>query len=96
MTSMGEGAKKILPRRRINMIDGLVSSHCCVLNSSERLDLIKKSNQIAALMAEIEVDRTKQKEDARKQKEESQKKKDERNQICRQKKRRRKEIARSV
>ena len=40
--SQGEGTKKILPQRHLNMIDGLVSSHCCVLNSVERLDLIKK------------------------------------------------------
>ena len=84
--SQGEGAKKRLPQRRLNMIDGLVSSHCCVLNSAERLDLIKKSNQIAALMAEIEVDRSKQKEEARKRKEEAQKEKDERRQNRLQKK----------
>jgi len=40
LDSQGEGAKRRLPQRRLNFIDGTVSSHCGVLNSNERLQLI--------------------------------------------------------
>jgi len=40
LDSQDEGAKRRLPQRRLNFIDGTVSSHCGVLNSNERLQLI--------------------------------------------------------
>ena len=39
--SKGEGARKRLPQRRLNMMDGGISSYCCVLNSEERRFLMK-------------------------------------------------------
>ena len=78
------------------MIDGLVSSHCCVLNSPEWLELVKKSNQIAALMTEIEVNRMKQKEEAQKLKEDAQKKKEDRKQLRLKKKREEEKKAKEV
>ena len=49
--SQGKGAKKRLPQRRLNFVDGQVSSHCSVLNSDARMKLIQLSNQVAAVMA---------------------------------------------
>ena len=66
--SQGEGAKKRLPQRRLNMVDGSVSSHCCILNSTERLELVRRSNEVAAIMGEIEVDRLRAKEATKKKK----------------------------
>ena len=55
--SKGEGAKKKLPQRRLNIIDSGINSHCRVLNNSERIELIKKSNHVADVMGELENER---------------------------------------
>ena len=55
--SQGEGAKKRLPQRRLNFIDGTVSSHCGVLNSKERLVLIRQANEVAGVLGDLETDR---------------------------------------
>ena len=67
--SQGEGAKKKLPQRRLNMVDAAISSHCCILNSTERLELIRKSNEVAAIMGEIETDRLRIREENKRKKE---------------------------
>ena len=51
------------------MVDAAISSHCCILNSTERLELIQKSNEVAAIMGEIEVDRLRIREENKKKKE---------------------------
>ena len=61
--SQGEGAKKRLPQRRLNFIDGMVSSHCSVLNSPHRLDLIRQANEVSAVMADLEAERNDAKEE---------------------------------
>ena len=55
--SQGEGAKKRFPQRRLNFIDGTVSSHCRVLNSKERLVLIRQANEVAGVLGDLETDR---------------------------------------
>ena len=67
--SQGEGAKKKLPQRHLNMVDEAIFSHCCILNSAERLELIRKSNEVAAIMGELEVDRLRIREENKRKKE---------------------------
>ena len=66
--SQGKGAKKRLPQRRLNFIDGTVSSHCGVLNSPERLNLIRQANEVSAVMADLEKERLEKKEEKRRKK----------------------------
>ena len=51
------------------MVDAAISSHCCILNSTERLELIRKSNKVAAIMGEIETDRLRIREENKRKKE---------------------------
>ena len=67
--SQGDGAKRRLPQRRLNMVDAEISSHCCILHSKERLELIRRSNEVAAIMGEIETDRIRIKEANKKKRE---------------------------
>ena len=41
--AVGEGALKRLPQRRLNFINGSISSYCSILNSPERLEKIRQS-----------------------------------------------------
>jgi len=66
----GEGAKKLLPQRRLNFIDGMISSHFSLLNSADKLDLTRQANEVSAVLADLEVDRQEKKEQQRKKKEE--------------------------
>ena len=50
-------ALKRLPQIRINLIDGSISSYCYILNSPERLDMIKQTNNLASVLGDIESDR---------------------------------------
>ena len=59
--SQGEGARKKMAKRRINLLDGKINSHCCVLNSDERQNLIQQANEVAAVMADLENERQKEK-----------------------------------
>ena len=67
--SQGEGAKKRLPQRRLNFVDGMISSHCSVLNSTERLALIRQANEVSAVMADLEEERHEKKEEQKRKKE---------------------------
>ena len=58
----GEGARKCLPARRLNMIHTCISSWCSVLNSKDRLVLIKQANELAKVLGEIEKDREDEKQ----------------------------------
>ena len=53
--SMGEGARKRLPQRHLNMTDATISSHCAILNSEERMHMIKEVQELAAVMADIDL-----------------------------------------
>ena len=66
--SKGDGVKKRIAQRRLNMIDATVSSHCAVLNSAERMHLIKQANEVAAVLADIELEQIQKREKSRKEK----------------------------
>lgn len=67
--SHGKFVHKRLPQRRLNLIDSTISSQCTILNSEERMKLIKKANEVAAVIADIEIDRAKKREENKKKKE---------------------------
>jgi hypothetical protein len=73
----GEGARKRLPTRRLNMIDGNISSWCLVLNSPERLELIRQANELAKVLGELEEDCLREKEEKQRKALEEEKKKQE-------------------
>ena len=51
--SQGEGTMKKLLERRLNFVDGTISSHCGVLNSPERLALIRQAHEVSAVIANL-------------------------------------------
>ena len=61
--SHGQFVHKRLPQRRLNLIDSTISSHFTILNSEERMKLIKKANEVASVIADIEIDRAKKREE---------------------------------
>ena len=76
--AQGDGAKKRLPQRRLNFVDGQVSAHCSILNSDDRLKLINLSNEVAAVMADIQNDRSQEREKTRARKEQEEAEKEQR------------------
>ena len=64
--AVGERALKRLPQRRLNFIDGSISSYCSILNSPERLELIRQANKLASILCGLESDRIREKEDKKK------------------------------
>ena len=79
--SKGWGAKARLPKRRLNMIDGNISSYCTVLNGPDRLNLVREANLLAGVLGDIDRERTHAKEIAKKQKEKEDAEKEERSKI---------------
>ena len=61
--SIGDRALKRLPKQRLNIIDGSILSYCSILNSPELLHMIKKENELASVLCDIEFDRLGAKED---------------------------------
>ena len=59
--AQGKWAKKKIPKRRLNLIDSQVSAHCVVLNDPARLDLIKQTAEVAAVLGDLENDRLRNK-----------------------------------
>ena len=59
--AQGKGAKKKIPKRRLNLIDSQVSAHFVVLNDPARLDLIKQTAEVAAVLGDLENDRLRNK-----------------------------------
>eukprot|EP00957_Ditylum_brightwellii_P108051 8243527-Ditylum_brightwellii.AAC.1 len=57
-----EGAIQRLTARRLNMIDACISSWFSVLNSKDRLVLIKQANELVKVLGEIEKDREDEKQ----------------------------------
>ena len=55
--AIGDRNLNRLPQQRLNLIDGCISSYCSILNSPERLDLIKKANKLVSVLSDIESDR---------------------------------------
>ena len=78
------------------MVDGTISSQCCVLNSEERLKLVRKANEVAAILAEIEIERIKRKEEVRKEKADKEAKKEERRKLRMEKNKQKEKEAKEV
>ena len=54
---VGERALKRLPQRRLNFIDGYISSYCSIINSPERLEQIRQAKMLAYVLCDLESDR---------------------------------------
>ena len=55
--AVGERALRRLPQRRLNFVDGCISSYCSILKSPEQLELIRQANKLASVMCDLEYDR---------------------------------------
>ena len=53
-------------RKRINLIDGSISSYCYIINSPERLRMIKQANDLLYVLCDIESDHLGEREDGKK------------------------------
>ena len=54
--AIGGRALKRLPQRRMNLIDGSISSYSYILNSPERPHMIKQADELASVLCNIESD----------------------------------------
>ena len=45
-----------MPQRRLNLIDGSISSYYSILNYPEQIYLIKQANKLASVIGYIETD----------------------------------------
>ena len=52
-----------LPQRRLNFIDGSISSYCSILNSPERLEQTRQANKLAYILCDFESYRMRKNED---------------------------------
>ena len=64
--SVSDRSLKRLPQKRLNLIDGSISSYCSILNCTERLCMIKQANEFAFVLCDIEYERLGAKEDGKK------------------------------
>ena len=60
---VGERALNRLPQRRLNFIDGSISSYCSILNSPERLEHIRQAKKLASILCDFESYRMRKNED---------------------------------
>ena len=51
--AVGERALKRLPQRRLNFIDGYISSYCSILNSPERLEKIRQAKKFLSVLFDL-------------------------------------------
>ena len=61
--NIGDRALKRMHNRSLNIIDGSISSYCSIINSPERLYMIKQANELASVLCDIESYRLGGKED---------------------------------
>ena len=73
---MGVGAKRKLAKRRLEMIEGNVSSYSRIINDSEQLNQLKEWKKIHATVALIQEEREEKKELAREEKRKKEEEKD--------------------
>ena len=52
-----EGVVKKPPQRRLNIIDGFINGYFVHLNSPARMDLIRQTNDLSAVLADMQNDR---------------------------------------
>ena len=55
--AVGDWDFKRLPHRILNLIDASISSYFSIINSPERLDMIKQANKLVSVLGNIESDR---------------------------------------
>ena len=55
--NVGDRTLKNLPQRRLDLIDGYISSYFSILNYPKRLDLINQTNQLAYVLGDINYER---------------------------------------
>ena len=75
---------KRLPQRRLNFIDGCISSYCSILNSHKYIEQIKQANKLVYFLCALESYRMREKEDNKKramEAEENRRLKSEENQV---------------
>ena len=51
--AVGERALKRLLQRRLNFIDGSISSYCSIINLPERLDQISQANKLVSVLCDL-------------------------------------------
>ena len=61
--AVGESYLKRIPHRRLNSIDGFISSYCYILNLPERLEQINQANKLASVLCDYESDQIREKEE---------------------------------
>jgi hypothetical protein len=64
----GQSAKKVIAKRRIDIVTGNINSYARVLNGPHQLEKIKTYNELAATMAVLKEERTKMQEEQREKK----------------------------
>ena len=64
--AVGKRPLKRLPQRRLNFIDGSISSYCSILNSPERLEQIRQANKLVSVLCDLESDRIRENEEKKK------------------------------
>ena len=64
--SVGKRDLKRLPHRRLNFIDGYISSYCSILNFSKLLELIRQAKKLASVLCDLEPDRIREKDEKKK------------------------------
>ena len=58
--AVGERALKRPHQRRLNFMDGYISSYCFIINTPERLELIGQANKSASVLCNLDSDRTRE------------------------------------
>eukprot|EP00957_Ditylum_brightwellii_P127726 9740651-Ditylum_brightwellii.AAC.1 len=59
----GKDSKFWLPAQRLNIIDGNISAYSTLLNSKDRMKLVKEPNKLASVIGAIHNDREQEKEE---------------------------------
>ena len=54
--AVSDRALKRLPQRRLNFIDGYISSYCFILNSPEQFEKISQAKGLASFLCDLESD----------------------------------------
>ena len=82
--AVSESALKRLPQRRLNFIDGSISTYCYIIISPKRLELIRQADKLQSVLCDLESDKIREKDENKKRAtkvEEKRRKKSEQNQV---------------
>ena len=64
--AVGDRDLNRLPQRRLELIDGSISSYCSIIRYPEQVNLIKQANSMVFVLDDTESDRLGAKEDRKK------------------------------